>query len=153
MRRNDDGFTLVELMVVVLIIAILIAVAIPTFLGARARAQDRAVQSNLRNSLSAAKVFYADADADYNLIVSDLTDVNAGLSYVPGLAPTRDQVGFLTANNIDGDPNQAILFVAQSRTGTWFCLWDEGSGSAARTYYGQDTAMTFGTLADCQNGW
>ncbi len=42
-RRGDDekGFTLIELMVVVLIIAILIAIAIPTFLGARNKANDR----------------------------------------------------------------------------------------------------------------
>ena len=60
--NKDEGFTLVELMVVVLIIAILIAIAIPTFLGARERAQDRAAQSNLRNALTAAKVFYTDGE-------------------------------------------------------------------------------------------
>jgi type IV pilus assembly protein PilA len=61
-RRLSDqrGFTLIELMVVVLIIAILIAIAIPTFLGARARAQDRAAQSNLRNALAAEKTDYTD---------------------------------------------------------------------------------------------
>jgi prepilin-type N-terminal cleavage/methylation domain-containing protein len=37
---EDDGFTLVELMVVVLILGILIGLALPTFLGARSRAQD-----------------------------------------------------------------------------------------------------------------
>src|ERR1044071_7764366 len=58
--RTDEGFTLIELMVVVLIIAILLAIAIPTFLGARTKAQDRAAQSDLRNALTAEKTFYVD---------------------------------------------------------------------------------------------
>ena len=50
-------------MVVVLIIAILIAIAIPTFLGARKRAQDRATQSDLRNALTNEQVAYTDNQA------------------------------------------------------------------------------------------
>jgi type IV pilus assembly protein PilA len=49
LRRNShsDGFTLIELMVVVMVIAVLIAIAIPTFLGFRANAQDKAAQATL----------------------------------------------------------------------------------------------------------
>ena len=62
-RQSEEGFTLIELMVVVLIIAILLAIAIPTFLGARSKAQDRAAQSNLRNAFTADKTYYVDNQA------------------------------------------------------------------------------------------
>ena len=48
---------------VVLIIGILVAIALPTFLGARQRAQDRAAQSDLRNTLVAAKTMYTDVSS------------------------------------------------------------------------------------------
>src|ERR1700737_5339124 len=83
--RGEQGFTLIELMVVVLIIAILIAIAIPTFLGARQKAQDRAAQSDLRNALTAAKTGYVDTE-DYATV--NLASIEPSLTYVSGGAST-----------------------------------------------------------------
>ena len=46
--RRPEGFTLIELMIVILIIAILVAIAVPVYLNARANAQRRTCQSNIR---------------------------------------------------------------------------------------------------------
>jgi len=48
MKRNQKGFTLVELMVVVLIIAILVAIAIPLYTKSQENAQRSACKANLR---------------------------------------------------------------------------------------------------------
>src|ERR1700756_426482 len=57
-RDDEQGFTLIELMVVVLIIAILLAIAIPTFLGAKDQANARAAQASLRNALTAEQTYW-----------------------------------------------------------------------------------------------
>lgn len=156
--KRDEGFTLVELMVVVLIIAILIAIAIPTFLGARTRSQNRAAQSDLRNALTAAKVYYADNDTqDYGFAAADLTDVHANLPFVAGNAPADGEVGFISLANTDGVIDQAVVFINRSASGTWFCLLDEASGSRAGTFYGEAlppaTGADLDTLAECVGGW
>ena len=59
-HEGDDGFTLVELLVVVVIIGILVAIAIPVFLSQREKAWVSAAESDLRNAAPIAETFFAD---------------------------------------------------------------------------------------------
>lgn len=58
--RKDEGFTLIELMVVVLIIGILVAIAIPVFNSAKANAQEKSCFANQRTIDGASNTYEAE---------------------------------------------------------------------------------------------
>lgn len=156
--KKDEGFTLIELMVVVLIIAILIAIAIPTFLGARERAQDRAAQSNLRNSLTAAKVFYTDTE-DFAVVVADLTAIEPSLAFVAGGnldgADASNVVRYAVEDNGATQANQIITFYAISASGNTFCISEtavNGTNAAGTTYAG-GAALTYNRAGCAGTSW
>jgi type IV pilus assembly protein PilA len=137
--QDDKGFTLIELMVVVLIIAILIAIAIPTFLGLRRRAQDRAAQSNLRNGLTAAKAFYTDAETYVGFTAAEGALIEPSLTWVAGNPANVGEVGFFVPAVVPA--GQEFVLNAVSASTTQFCIADSstlgterGRGGFAATY-------------------
>jgi type IV pilus assembly protein PilA len=148
--KDDKGFTLIELMVVVLIIAILIAIAIPTFLGLRKRAQDRAAQSDLRNGLTAAKAFYTDHDTFTpftDLAVGADFDSDEGETIEPSLDWDDDAVasteGVVSVREVSSN---TVLLSTMSASGDIFCIGDDNGENVS----GKDEQTT---IAACTGGF
>ena len=120
-RHEEEGFTLIELMVVVLIIGILIAIALPTFLGARARSQDRAAQSDLRNAIAAGKTYFTDGDT-YAGFYAQAAAIEPSLQWVDGTGgATAAVVGKVT---VDVATLTTLTMSEGSASGKFFCISD-----------------------------
>ena len=111
------GFTLVELLVVILIIGILAAIALPAFLNQRQKAQDTEAKSALRAATTAIAVHHMEADS-YAATEAELMAIE------PALTETRNLqvVGAVDTYSIS----------ERSRTGTTFTVSRDAFGTHTR---------------------
>jgi type II secretion system protein G len=98
--RGKKGFTLVELMIVVLILGALAAIAIPRILGGANTAKANACATNIDMINSQIELYYSNTGS-YPATLSDLT---GNADYFPDGAPVCPVTGLpypdtLTANN------------------------------------------------------
>lgn len=144
--RDERGFSVIELMIVTLIIAILIAIAVPTFAGARQRANDRAAQSLLRHALAAEKIVYTGILRYADDSSGEMTAIEPSLTYdntMTPVTPGRVGVGLSGAD--------IVYLSAKSKSGTCFYLVDDaisGTGYAEDELCGAADAQSYLT-----GGW
>jgi type IV pilus assembly protein PilA len=109
-HEEEDGFTIIEMMVVMVVISVLLIIAVPTFMSAKVRAQDRSAQSDLQVALAAAKAVFTDE--------SDFTGVT--LADMQTAEPSLDWVDAATASS------------ATNNFAVSFRMWDIGEVNVAR---------------------
>jgi type IV pilus assembly protein PilA len=127
--QDDAGFTLIELMVVLLILAILLAIAIPTFLGVTKSANDRAAQSNLDSALVNAKSIFQTNNQSYLLTTNATYPTPSGVmaNSLYGVVPN---LTFTTAAVSSGNAQSAsAVSVAVSTDGTGLALAEQAKGT------------------------
>ena len=139
--NREGGFTLIELMVVVMIIAILIGIAIPAFLGARKRAQDTASKSNLRNALATAQTIYTDAQAyeavgaigTAKTMLDDLSKEEPSLTFLANTVAsgTAKEISVLTKDSGTAGSLDELLIASLSGSGKCFFLRHVNSSGVA----------------------
>lgn len=84
-REAQAGFTLVELLIVIVVIAILAAIVITTFSGVQARARDAERQTDIKAIASQLEVYYTDK-GNY-LPLADMQSTTTATTTLKGLSP------------------------------------------------------------------
>lgn len=135
---KESGFSLVELLVVIVIIGILSAIAVGAFLNQRQKANDAALKSDVRSAANTIVSWSVDKDQDdfvagkghgFGYIVEG---ENADHDFEPGRATWNDIEGFPTIHMSDGNMLEVIMVHTDGHS-AWTRKHDEGEFCLAGT--------------------
>jgi type IV pilus assembly protein PilA len=116
---DDHGFTLVEILVVVLMVSILILIALPSFIGQRTKGHDVEAQATIRTAQMALRTYETDHDT-----------FNATRAQLEAIEPAiRDATGDF---DVSGTATTYEI-TEHSDSGTDFTLERDGSGVITRS--------------------
>jgi len=118
--RGEHGFTLIEILVVVMIIGILAAIAIPSFLSQSSKSRDAAAKVMGRTAQQAIETYYTDAKS-YNTDAATLRGIEPALNNAVNLTVSGTIDSYTISNDSTANP-----------TGT-FTVKRDSAGKITRT--------------------
>ena len=122
-EKREEGFTLIELMVVLLIMGILLAIAIPTFLSVTGGAKKTAAQSDLTNAYTSLQGVYSG-----NSGTLPQTGTNPDLAkIIAALQKTQTSIKFTTGTAAKGQNKVSVGLVTPAKTAVILAA-EDGAG-------------------------
>jgi type IV pilus assembly protein PilA len=116
---DERGFTMVELLVVLLLLGILVMIALPSFIGQRSKGHDAEAHATIRTAQLALRTYETDHDT-FNATRADLEKIEPAVGDATG---AFDVTGTKTTYRI----------TEHSESGTDFTLERDASGTTTRT--------------------
>jgi len=140
---KKQGFTIVELLVVIVVIGILAAITVVSYTGITTKANTSANKQNASSVLAAAQTSYAD-NSSFPLTNPTSTTVYTNIN----LNNTAKLPSGLTINNVQLVAGSAIQYLNKGTSGVCVGYWDySGSGGPVYMYGGDATTGTNQTLS------
>jgi type IV pilus assembly protein PilA len=141
--RGEGGFTLTEILVVMLIIGLLAAIAVPAFLGQQEKGKDAEAKSNARNLMSQVESCFTPKE-DYSQCATE-ADLGGNLGIPYGTNPGEASV---TDAHQDSFTITAVSTATTGGANNTFSIVRSSSGGTTRTC----TAGSGSDGGGCKNG-
>lgn len=135
-RKREAGFTIVELLIVIVVIGILAAITIVSYTGITTRANTAKAQTNAVAVQKVAEAYYADNNA-YPTAVADFTAAGNAATLPTGITFLAGTTALDATNGDD-----SVIYAEDSPDGAIVQYWDFDAGAAVTITLGSPSTTT-----------